>query len=82
MIPESPNMLEHIPEDFKYWRKYQQEKIEEILGHISNGKKTIVLNAPTGAGKSLYNISVGSILNSLKSYQIINIYIVHFDSLF
>ncbi|MBA2858658.1 Rad3-related DNA helicase [Methanococcus maripaludis] len=66
MIPESPNMLEHIPDDFKYWRKYQQEKIEEILGHISNGKKIIVLNAPTGAGKSLYNISVGSILNSLN----------------
>ncbi|MBA2861767.1 helicase C-terminal domain-containing protein [Methanococcus maripaludis] len=66
MIPESPNMLEHIPEDFKYWRKYQQEKVEEILGHISNGKKIIVLNAPTGAGKSLYNISVGSILNSLN----------------
>jgi len=65
MIPESPNLLKHIPYDFQYWRKYQKEKIEEILDHISNNKKIIVLNAPTGAGKSLYNISVGSILNSV-----------------
>jgi Rad3-related DNA helicase len=59
-------MLPNIPYEFKYWRMHQKENIEAIIDHILNGKRIIVLNAPTGAGKSLYNIATISALLSLN----------------
>ena len=62
---------EKIGEDFKF-RVYQLEAIVDIIDNIiNNQKQNIVIEAPTGSGKSLINIIAAGVLNEyfdLTSY--------------
>jgi len=56
-------------------REGQREVIEQILGYYNSGKKCVVLNAPTGVGKSAIGYAIaryfenGYILTSQKILQ-------------
>ena len=59
-----------IPFEKKEFRPYQKCAIEKTLEAIDNGKETIILNAPTGFGKSLvaYCIAKSLAYDNEKSY--------------
>lgn len=59
-----------IPFEKKEFRPYQKEVIEQTLDAIDNGTETIILNAPTGFGKSLvaYCIAKSLAMQDKKSY--------------
>lgn len=57
--------VEHAGENFTY-RKYQKEAIVAIIKSFIDGdKKHFLLEAPTGAGKSIIGICVAYVLNNL-----------------
>ena len=66
---------EKIGEDFKF-RVYQLEAIVDIIDNIiNNQKQNIVIEAPTGSGKSLINIISAGVLNEyfdLTSYILVS----------
>ena len=43
----------YIPYDEKRFRPYQKEAIRKVIEAVESGVETIILNAPTGFGKSL-----------------------------
>lgn len=51
-----------LGEDFK-WRKSQKEAIIEIINAYQNNFKTVILDCPTGGGKSIIGMAVAWILN-------------------
>lgn len=51
-----------FPESFN-WRKGQKEAIQKILKAYDDGYKNVILDAPTGSGKSLVAMCVSWILN-------------------
>jgi len=62
-VPGAPFLIsECIP--FKKWREHQQETVEKI---INTDKEFIILNAPTGIGKSLIAVA-SALLMGAKTY--------------
>jgi Rad3-related DNA helicase len=51
----------HFP--FKEERVGQRDACEQIINHIINGKKIIILDAPTGSGKSAIAYTIASYMN-------------------
>lgn len=49
-------------------RPFQRDTIEKIVGYFDEGKKLVMLNAPTGSGKTLINWAVG--MGSDSAYYI------------
>jgi len=45
------------------FRQNQKEIIDEIVKNFQNGKKLVILNAPTGAGKTIINLIAGKMMN-------------------
>lgn len=67
------NLEDFIPFEKKEFRPYQKCAIEKTLDAIHNGVETIILNAPTGFGKSLVAYCIAKSLANeepipLKSY--------------
>lgn len=61
IVPDSPKEIGFTHES---WRPYQKEAIYKIL---NTDKRFVVLNAPTGVGKSLIAVSCGYLLHG-KTY--------------
>ena len=59
-----------IPFEKKEFRPYQKDVVEQTLQAIDDGTETIILNAPTGFGKSLvaYCIAKSLAMEEEKSY--------------
>jgi Rad3-related DNA helicase len=62
VVPDKP-MFNNFPE----WRKYQQQAVDKI---INTDKKFIILDAPTGSGKSLIGMSVAKLLGGRTYYLV------------
>lgn len=56
-IFDAKKMTDYFP--FPAFRQYQKETIEKIESHISSGVKNIILEMPTGSGKSAIAVSAG-----------------------
>lgn len=62
-VPASPFLIsECIP--FRKWREHQQETVDKI---VNTDKEFIILNAPTGIGKSLIAVA-SALLMQAKTY--------------
>jgi Rad3-related DNA helicase len=62
VVPDRP-MFNSFPE----WRKYQQQAVDKI---VNTDKKIIILDAPTGSGKSLIGMSVARLLGGRTYYLV------------
>jgi len=63
-VPNSPSEIHPSLSFFKSWRPNQKETVEKI---INSDKRFIILNAPTGTGKSIIAIT-SALLSSEKTY--------------
>lgn len=61
-VPEEPMFNK-----FKAWRKYQQEAVSKLL---NVDRKIVILDAPTGSGKSLVAMSVAKQTNGRVYYLV------------
>ena len=59
-VPASPSGLGLT--SFSEWRPGQRETVERVLAAFLKGKKTVILEAPTGSGKSLIAAAVAKSL--------------------
>ena len=58
-VPDYPCKLGYGFEQFEEWRPYQKESLERLL---ASPKRYLILEAPTGAGKSLIYTSLARLL--------------------
>lgn len=59
IVPAAPGEL-GLPYDS--WRVGQREMVQELYDQFSGGKRVVVLNSPTGSGKSLLAVAVQQML--------------------
>lgn len=57
------------PPHFKGWRPGQEEAIEEIVAAYNAGYRTVLVDAPTGAGKTWIAVGVRAALNQVATYS-------------
>jgi len=68
----SDPIKQHFPRDS--YRLHQRETIVRILKAFSDGKENVILEAPTGSGKSVLALTVASALDTgyyLSSYKLL-----------
>jgi len=65
IVPDKPFEYLGIDRDTDEWRLYQREVVEKIL---SSDKRFIILEAPTGSGKSLIGVMVAKLMNAKTYY--------------
>jgi len=53
-----------LPPKFATWRPGQYEAIDQACQALSEGRRTVAINAPTGAGKSGIAVAVANVLGS------------------
>jgi len=62
MILDTGQIDEHFPKE-KY-REHQKETLEKIIEAYSNGKDTVILQAPTGSGKTALGTCIANMSDS------------------
>lgn len=65
VIPDKPFEYLGINRDIDEWRLHQHEVVEKIL---KSNKRFIILEAPTGSGKSLIGVMVAKLMNAKTYY--------------
>ncbi|GAH55991.1 unnamed protein product, partial [marine sediment metagenome] len=52
---------------YNSWRKYQRQAVDKI---VNTNKRIVILDAPTGSGKSLIAMSLAKLMNG-RTYYIV-----------
>jgi len=76
LLSEAPIDVTHpalgeppLPERFTEYRDHQWRAIVEIVNHLNNGAKVVMLSAPTGSGKTLIGESVRRLIPGSSVYS-------------
>lgn len=55
-----------LPDQFRKFRRHQLPAIETIVGHFRDGKRVVILDAPTGSGKTIIGEVVRRLLQDSR----------------
>lgn len=57
------------PPHFKGWRRGQEEAVAEIVAAFEGGARTVLVDGPTGVGKTWLGVGVRAALNTQTTYS-------------